>query len=101
MFKNCALFTDCKSEINNTQIDNAKGIDVVMPMYNLIEHSDNNSKKLGSLWKYYRDEPFLDANGAIANFPAVNNNNASFKFKQNITGKTAVGGTKDVEIMVS
>ena len=36
MFKNCALFTDCISETNNTQIDNAKYIDVVMPIYNLI-----------------------------------------------------------------
>ena len=40
-FKNCARFTDCISEINNAQIDNAKEIDVVMPMYNLIECSDN------------------------------------------------------------
>ena len=39
MFKNCAPFTDCISEINNTQVDNAKYIDIVMPMCNLIEHS--------------------------------------------------------------
>ena len=37
IFKNCAPFTNCISEINNTQIDNAKDIDIVMPMYNLIE----------------------------------------------------------------
>ena len=48
VFKNCAPFTDCISEINNTQIDNAKGINVVMLMYNLIECSDNYSKKSGS-----------------------------------------------------
>ena len=41
MFKNCAPFTNCISEINNTQVDNAKDIDIVMPMYNLIEYSDN------------------------------------------------------------
>ena len=41
VFKNCAPFTGCVSEINNTQIDNAKDIDVVMPKYNLIEYSDN------------------------------------------------------------
>ena len=41
VFKNCAPFTDCIGEINNTQIDNAKDIDVVMPVYNLIEYSDN------------------------------------------------------------
>ena len=46
IFKNCAPFTDCISEINNTQIDNAKDIDVVMPMYHLIEYSDNYSKHL-------------------------------------------------------
>ena len=41
IFKNCASFTNCTSEINNTQIDNAEYIDIVMPMYNLIEYSDN------------------------------------------------------------
>ena len=41
-FKNCAPFTKCISRINNTDIDNAKDIDIVMPMYNLIEYSDNN-----------------------------------------------------------
>ena len=42
IFKNCAPFTKCISRINNTDIDNAKDIDIVMPMYNLIEYSDNN-----------------------------------------------------------
>ena len=41
MLKNSAPFTNCKSEINNTEIENAKDIDIVMPMYNLIEYSDN------------------------------------------------------------
>ena len=45
VFKNCAPFTDYISEINNTQIDNAKHIDVNMPIYNLIEYSDNYSKR--------------------------------------------------------
>ena len=57
IFKNCAPFINFKSEINNTEIDNAKDIDIVMPMYNLIEYSDNYSKTSGSLWQYYRDEP--------------------------------------------
>ena len=43
IFKSCAPFTNCISKINNTQIDNAQYIDIVMPMYNLIEHSDNYS----------------------------------------------------------
>ena len=52
-----------------------------MPMCNLIEHSDNYSKTSGSLWNYYRDEPFLNANGAIADFSADDNNSASFELK--------------------
>ena len=45
-FKNCAPFTKCISRINNADIDNAQDIDIVMPMYNLIEYSDNYSKNL-------------------------------------------------------
>ena len=50
IFKNCAPFTNCISEIHNTQVDIAKDIDVVMPMYNLIEYSNNYAKTSGSLW---------------------------------------------------
>ena len=53
VFKSCAPFTNCISEINNTEIDNAKDIDVVMPMYNLLEYSNNYSKTFGNLWQYY------------------------------------------------
>ena len=49
MFNDCVSFTDFTSELNNTQVDNAKDIDVVMPVNNLIEYSDNHSKTLGSL----------------------------------------------------
>ena len=49
-FKNCGPFTKCISRINDTDIDNAQDIDIVMPMYNLIEYSDNYSKTSGSLW---------------------------------------------------
>ena len=50
VFKNCALFTNCISEISNTQIDNAEDIDAVRPMYNLIEYSDNYSKTSENVW---------------------------------------------------
>ena len=56
-FKNCAPFTKCISRINNTDIDNVLDIDIVMPMYNLIEYSDNYPKIYGSLWQYYEDDP--------------------------------------------
>ena len=59
IFKNCAPFTKCISRINNTDIDNAQDIDIVMPMYNLIEYSDNYSKTSGSLWQYYKDDPMI------------------------------------------
>ena len=54
-FKNCAPFIKWINRINNTEIDNAKDIDIVMPMYNLIEYSDNYSKTSGSLWQSYKD----------------------------------------------
>ena len=88
-FKNCAPFTNCISEINNTQIDNCKDIDIIMPMYNLIEYSDNYAKTSGSLWQYYRDEP----NDNLAD-------SESFKSKIKITGKTRNNDNeKDVEII--
>ena len=49
MFKNCALFTSCITEMNNTQVDNVEDIDIVIPMYNLIEHSNAYSKTSGNL----------------------------------------------------
>ena len=54
--KNYASFTDCIIEINNTQVDHAKHLDFVMPMYDLIEYSNNYWKTIGRLWQYYRDE---------------------------------------------
>ena len=89
-FKNCAAFTICISEINNTQIDNCKDIDIIMPMYNLIEYSDNYAKTSGSLWEYYRDE----LNNNLAN-------SKSFKSKIKITRTAPAGGNqKDVEIII-
>ena len=68
IFKNCTPFTNCISEINNTQVDNAKDLDIVMPMYNLIEYSDDYSKTSGSLWQYCKHIPAVDNNNAIVNF---------------------------------
>ena len=68
IFKNCAPFTNCISEINNTQIDNAKDIDIVMTLYNLIKYSDNYAKATGSLWQYCKDIPARNNNNEIAVF---------------------------------
>ena len=90
IFKNCAPFTKCKSKINNKGIDNAADIDIVLPMYNLMEYSDNYSKTSGSLCQYYKD--VLNDNLAESE---------SFKSKVKITGNTpANSNTKDDEIIV-
>ena len=100
IFKNCAPFTDCIRKINNTQVDNAKGIDIVMPMYNLIEYSDNYSKTSGSLWQYCKDIPAVNNNGDIVDFNGANVTD-SFNFKAKITGQTDDDGEiNNVEIMV-
>ena len=99
IFKNCAPFTNCISEINNTDLDNAKDLDIVMPMYNLIEYSDNYSKTSGSMWQFTKDTPAVNNNNTIVN--CTNNNlTDSFNFKVKMAGQTGDNGTKNVEIMV-
>ena len=55
IFKSCAPFTGCINKINNRKVNNAKDIDVILPMYNLLEYSDIYLKTSGNLWQYYRD----------------------------------------------
>ena len=62
IIKNCVAFTSCISKINNSQTNNAKDIDVVMEMYNLIKYSDTYWKISGNLGHYYRDDLYVDAN---------------------------------------
>ena len=77
-FKNNAPFINCISKIDGVKIDNAEDIDVVMPMYNLLDYSKNYRKTTGSLWNYYRDEPSNP----------LSLNSESFKYKTSIVGKT-------------
>ena len=87
VFKNCAPFEKCRTEINETFIDEATHINITMPMYNLTEYSDNYSDTSGSLWQFKRDE--------IVNNADVSNDNAlSFKYKANLIGNTEANGTK-------
>ena len=86
------------SQINNTDLDNAKYFDTVMPMYNLIEYSDNYSKRSGSLWQYCKDIPAVNNNETV-DF-ANNNLTDSFISKVKMTSQTENNGTKNVEIMV-
>ena len=85
-FKNNAPFINCISKINGVKIDNAEDLDVVMPMYNLLEYSKNYKKTTGSLWNYYRDEPS----------DPLSSNSESFKWKTSITGNTYNVGDDEV-----
>ena len=80
-FKNNAPFINCIWKINGVEIDGAEDLDVVMPMYNLLEYSKNYRKTTGSLWNYYRDEPSNP----------LSCNSEYFKYKTNITRNTCDG----------
>ena len=81
-FKNCAPFKDCRTEINDTFVDYANFINITMPMYNLIEYSDNYSDTSGSLWDSKRDE-------TVDNAEVTHDDNApSFKYEASLIGNT-------------
>ena len=67
-----------------------QNINIAMPMYNLIEYSDNYSDTSGSLWQFKRDEQPIDNNGAFINITAENS--SSFKYKSNLIGNTNADG---------
>ena len=92
-------FTSCISKINNTQIDDAEYIDIVMSMYNLIEYSDNYSKTFGSLWQHCKEIAAVNNAGNIVDFYEANGT-YSFNFKTKITVQTNNNGRIDVEKMV-
>ena len=97
--KNNAPFVSCMTKINNEFIEDADDLDIVMPMYNLLEYSKNYRKTIGSLYNYYADELSDDNNPN--NFPNTNvvNSNA-FEYKNETIGNTNNQGTKDVELAV-
>ena len=77
-FKNCAPFTKCITHINDEHVDNADNLDIVMPMYNLTEYSDNYLDTSGSLWQFKSHGSPVNNDGA----PAVVNTTNSSSFKQ-------------------
>ena len=76
-FQNNAQFINCISKINGVKIDNAEDLDIVMPMYYLLEYSKNYRKTTGSLWNYYRNEQSNP----------LSSNSESFKHKTSSVGK--------------
>ena len=91
-FKNNAPFRSCISKINSTFIDNAEDLDIVMPMYNLLEYSDNYTMTSGSFRNYYRDEVKDDKNENDNRNNIINNNKTitsqSFEYKTKIKRST-------------
>ena len=76
-FKNCASFTRCVTHINDEHIDTAENLDIIMPMYNSIEYTDNYSDTSGSLWQFKRDELLI----AVINPNVTTANSTPFKYK--------------------
>ena len=106
ILKNNAPFVSCITRINGELIEDVDDLDIVMPMYNLLEYSKNYRKTIGSLYNYYRDELSGDTNPN--NFPNRNVvNSETFKYKYKIIGNTynvtAGGnelGTKKIELAI-
>ena len=87
--KNCAPFTKCNLEINDEHVDTAENLDIVVPMYNLIEYSDNYQDSSATFYQYKRDEPPED--DAVADLKA--DNSSYFKYKIKLLGNvTKVAG---------
>ena len=86
--KNCAPFTKCNLEINNEHVDTAENLDITIPMYNLIEYSDNYQDSSATLYQYKRDEP-PEAN-AINDL--TTNTSNSFKYKVKLLGNPVLDG---------
>ena len=99
VLKNFAPFTKCNLEINDEHVDTAENLDIVMPMFNLIEYSDNYQDSSATLYQYKRDEP--PENDAIANLTA--NTSSSFKYKIKLLGDPVVANNvarRNVKIVV-
>ena len=86
--KHCAPFTKCNLEINDEHIDTAENLDITMPMYNLIEYSDNYQDSSATLYQYKRDEPPEDE--AVADLTA--DDSSSFKYKVSLLGNPVLDG---------
>ena len=99
ILKNNTPFVSCITRINGELIEDADDLDIVMPMYNLLEYSKNYRKTIGSLYNYYRDELSDNADDDnFSNIKVVNSN--TFKYKNKIINNTNNAGTKDIELAI-
>ena len=94
-------FISCILKLNNTLIDNAEDLDIVIPMYNLLEYSKNYRKTTGGFWNYYRDKPNSGLGGDNNSVNYSIKDSKSFDYKTSITGKLEGNNSeKEVEIVV-
>ena len=97
--KNCAPFTKCNLEINDKHVDTTENLDITMPMYNLIEYSDNYQDSSANLYQYKRDEPPDD--NAINDL--TTDTSSSFKYKVSLLGNPVLVGNitkRSVKVVV-
>ena len=96
ILKNCAPFTKCNLESNDEYVDTAENLDIVMPMYNLIEYSDNYQDSSATLYQYKRDEPSANITNDL-----TQNNSISFKYKAKLLGDpTVADGIKRLNVKI-
>ena len=101
VFKNNAPFINCVSKINGVKIDNTEDLDVVMPIYNLLEYSKNYRKTTGNLWNYYRDEPSSSVDASNITHSILNSEPFEYKATFIENGVTHDNLTKnDVKVVV-
>ena len=92
-FKNCAPFRTCDITINDEHVEKAEDLDIVMPMYNLLEYSDNYQDSTGSLYQFKRDEP-PDDNADVAN------NTSSLVYKSKLISGADDNNVNNVKLVV-
>ena len=86
--KNCAPFTKCNLKINDEHVDTAENLDIVMPLYNFVEYSDNYQDSSATLYQYKRDEP--PEADAVADLTA--DNSSSLQYKVSLLGNPNLDG---------
>ena len=96
-FKSYAPFTRCVTHINEEHVETAENLDIIMPIYNLIEYADNYADSSGTLYQFKRDESPMNDAGNTLN--VASDNSISFKYKASLSGKAtdADGNDRSLE----
>ena len=97
-FKSCPPFARFVTHINDKHVETSENLDIIMPMYNLLEYSDNYAVSSGSLWQFKRDEQNMTDAGNPEN--VTTDDSSSFKYKSSLLGNpNATGVLRNTEIV--